>query len=138
MQLNDDAARARSLMIELGIGHLEIGSVARLYRNTVTIGRPHYPDRPAAGEIEVEVGTKNDWDHCMDVLDALLSPFPHECSSGLARVARFASVQDFMTFSRHLSLALLAGHYAERYATTERDCPRWEHPQPQEKNESDD
>ncbi|HKI17571.1 MAG TPA: hypothetical protein VKA15_06810 [Isosphaeraceae bacterium] len=125
-------------MVELGIGHLEIDSVVRLYRNTVTIGRPHNPDRPAAGEIEVEVGTKNDRDHCMDVIDALLAPFPHSRSCGLARVARFASVEDFMTFSRHLSLALLAGYYAERYATTERDCPRWEHLQPQEKNESDD
>src|SRR5262249_54419975 len=102
------------LMVELGIGYLDIESVARLYRNTVTIGRPEHPGRPAAEEIQVEVSTKNDWDHCMDVIDALLSPFPHASSSGLSRVARFATVEDFMTFSRHLSLALLAGYYAQK------------------------
>ena len=56
----------------------------------------------------------------MDVMDALLSPFPHSRSCGLARVARFATVEDFMTFSRHLSLALLAGYYASETRTGDR------------------
>jgi integrase len=85
------------LIDDLGLAHLRRESLAQLYRNGVNLGKPHYPDN--SRRIEFEVGTKNDHHHCMNVLDAVVGPFQHTRSCGLARVVRLASQDEFLSFT---------------------------------------
>ncbi len=101
-----------ALMSELGISNLPIESVAQVYENGISISKPCCATDST--EIEVEISIKNDRNHCVDVLDAIVAPFKHKNSCGLARVARFSSRDDFLAFSQRISLVLLAGFLAVR------------------------
>jgi hypothetical protein len=86
-----------TLVKELGLGHLPGESMAQLYRNGVNLGNPHYPTDRA--RIEFDIGIKNDHNRCIEVPDAIVGPFEHERSCGLARVVRLASNKELASFT---------------------------------------
>jgi hypothetical protein len=105
MQSDRDYER---LIKELNLGILPRESFVQLYRNGIVMGKPYYASlRGVGGRIEVEVSLKND--RYLDLIDALVASYEHQCSCGLARVICFSSPEDFLTFSRRLSIAVLLG-----------------------------
>lgn len=81
-----------------------------LYRNQVNVGMAHYP---SGGEIfEFEIGVKNDSDGCLNLLNALVAPFPHHFSCGLARRVILKDQAEVEAFFRRVGIALAAGSLA--------------------------
>ena len=104
---------AWSLIEDLDLGDISLLAVGQLFRGGITISCPYYfPFR--SGKIEVEFACKNDWNKNLAAFDALLATTDHSQSSGLARVVRFESHEDFASFMNRLSMLLLAGYHAFR------------------------
>lgn len=106
---------------QLGLSGIEWKAFVQLYRNKVNVGEPYYSH--LKNEFQIEIGTRNDHKNCLHVLDRLLENVRHGKSCGLARVAYFDDLQQWLAFSTRLSMALWIGYQAQRMQEIARENP---------------
>lgn len=114
----DAVQSARS---QLGLGGVELESFAQLYRNKVSIGEPQYCNLEKG--FQIEIGTRNDHQKCLHVLDGLLRDQRHSRSCGLARVVQFDDLEQWLAFSSRLSTVLWIGYEARHMQEIQRKDP---------------
>jgi hypothetical protein len=108
----------RRIAAELGVPDLPVKAAANLYCNQVNLGMAHYGDRGPM--FHFEIGTKNDWDKCLLLLNAIVAPFEHSFSCGLARTVDLRNLEEVKSFHARLGLALAAGSLAWEILERER------------------
>lgn len=104
------AERCRQILEELGIGSVPLEAAAKFFANQVNVGMAYYHD---PGHVfHFEIGLPNDHDGCLALLDAVVAPFRHGRSCGLARTVSLPDLQAVESFFRRVAMAHAAGQLA--------------------------
>lgn len=111
----------QSVRSQLGLDDVELESFAQLYRNRLSIGESQYCKLEQG--FQIEIGTRNDHQKCLHVLDGLLRNQRHSRSCGLARVVQFDDLEQWLAFSTRLSTALWIGYQARHMQEIQRKDP---------------
>ncbi len=110
-------AHLRRMLAELDVPNLPLKAAANFYRNQVNIGMG-WPERNPM--FHFEIGIENDWDKCLYLLDAIVAPFEHSFSCGLARTVDLKNLAEVKAFYGRLGLAKAAGSFAWEILERER------------------
>jgi uncharacterized protein (TIGR02452 family) len=99
-----------SILAKLGLESLPFEAAAQFFERQVNIGGAHY-HRP--GEVfNFEIGVPISHNDCLMLLDAVVAPFAHQFSCGLARTVSLSTQTEVEQFYRRLGIAMAAGNLA--------------------------
>lgn len=106
----DPAEQLRQILKALGVEDLPFEAAEQFFRNQTNVGMANYqrPDEV----FSFDVGLPNDHEKCLHLLNAVVAPFEHSYSCGLARTVSLPDLKAVEEFFRRLGLAHAAGNLA--------------------------